>query len=105
MIKVTKRNVRTIDGFQSEVIFLGGFSDDLFNEIIDDYRSLQYADFGLEGWNNCRECHGQFGSWETVTLNGVSYCVKLPAELVSMCNGEVDNCVVGSIISAYTDRR
>lgn len=99
----TKRQLTTQDGDLINVTFLGSFDDSLLDEIIFDYGSAQSFEFE-EGWINSRECHGQFGIWETVTLDGQSYCVRIPDDLYDMFEIEVDNVVIEAIINNYNGR-
>ena len=102
MLSTEMRQLTTQDGDFINVMFLGSFYDSLLDEIILDYGSTQSFEFD-EGWINSRECHGQFGSWETVTLDGLSYCVKIPDELADMLDDGVDNTVIEAIINNYLD--
>lgn len=88
------------DGIERDVTMIGTFSEKLFEEITDDYMLCDGVDLD-EGWLWSREIHGQFGCWETITLNGICYCVKLPDELIEMFEGGIDNDVIESIITAY----
>ena len=79
---------------------IGSFTEKLFEEITDDYMLCDIEDLD-EGWMCSREIHGQFGSWETVTLDGTFYCVKIPDELLDTFEYEIDNEVIEAIINSY----
>lgn len=98
------RQLTTQDGDLINVMFLGSFDDSLLDEITWDYGSAPSFEFE-DGWINSRECHGCFGIWETVTLDGQSYCVKIPDELYDMFDTEVDNVVIEAIINNYLNGR
>lgn len=89
------------DGIERDVIMIGRFSDKLFEEISEDYMLCDYEDLRDDGWKWSREIHGQFGSWETVTLDGIFYCVKIPDELLDTFEYEIDNEVIEAVINSY----
>lgn len=98
---ISRKEIMTcLDNTEREVVMIGQFSEKLFDEISQDYMLCDGVDLD-GGWLWSREIHGQFGSWETVTLDGIFYCVKIPDELLDTFEYEIDNEVIEAIINSY----